>query len=75
MTDDKITDDIKENSIEEMEISQRILKILELARHEILFGDGFQDNDAAFFDVDIDLRVTVDTRTVRVKDKWTRISL
>jgi hypothetical protein len=70
---DEMTKEIKENAMDDVKISQRILKILEEARHEIVFGKGFQDLDASFYDVDIDLKVTVDTRTVRIKDKWSRV--
>ncbi len=59
---------------EELEISQRILKILEEAQRKI-FKEGFQDFDAGMFDLDIDLKVTVDTRTVRIREKWKRADL
>jgi len=62
----------KEEDFEELEISQKILKILEESRQKIM-NDGFRDFDASYFNVDIDLKVTIDGITTRIKDKWSKL--
>ncbi len=59
---------------EELEISQRILKILEEAKRKILGKEGFDDFDCCSFDVNIDLKVVIDGRTTRVQEKWKNVN-
>jgi len=54
------------------EITVEVLKILQKTKEEIE-TKGFEGYDAAYFDVNIDLKVSVDDQTVRVHEKWKRL--
>ena len=57
------------------EIFHRILNILIKTKEDILSKAFFDLGwDAAYFDVNIDLKIKVDDQIIRIKDSWNKLS-
>jgi len=69
----EIKDWIKEDQLEEAKIVQKILPILVKTKLKVLDVFTYFGFDAAYFDVNIDLKVSVDDQTVRVHEKWKKL--